>query len=66
MSLPPIYKCRVCNSYVESEVHCSSRSRLLLDPGARVRLSKLLAAVLRHVPSSIGLMLSHDGWASVG
>jgi len=65
VSLPPIYKCKVCNSYVESGVHCSSRAELLLDPEARVRLSKLLTAVLRHVPSSIGLSLSREGWTSV-
>ncbi len=65
MSLPPIYRCKVCSSYVESESHCSSRAELLLSSEARVRLSKLLTALLRHVPSSIGLSLSCDGWASV-
>lgn len=63
--LPPIYKCKVCNSYVEEKVHCSLKARLVLDPKTRVRLSKLLTAVLRHVPNSVGLALSCDGWVSM-
>jgi RNA:NAD 2'-phosphotransferase (TPT1/KptA family) len=36
------------------------KARLLLDPKTQVKLSKLLRAVLKHVPSSIGLTLSRD------
>jgi len=46
-------------------VRCSLKARLLLDPKTQVKLSKLLRAVLRHVPSSIGLTLSRDEWISM-
>lgn len=36
-----------------------------MDPKTRVRLSKLLTAVLRHIPSFVCLTLSYDGWVSV-
>lgn len=61
--LPPVYKCRVCGAYVEEEKHCLSPTKLLLDSERRVRLSKLLTAILRHTPNSIGLTLNNEGWA---
>lgn len=65
MSLPSVYRCRVCEAYVEGDEHCSSPTGLLLDSDRRIKLSKLLTAILRHAPGSIGLRLSNGGWTRV-
>lgn len=51
--------------YVEKEEHCSSPAKLLLSSEMRIKLSKLLTAILRHVPNSIGLTLSSEGWVQI-
>jgi len=60
--LSPIYKCIVCGAYTEEEEHCSLPAKHLLNSERRVKLSKLLTAILRHAPDSVGLKLSEDGW----
>ena len=60
-----IYKCRVCNRYVEKPFHCGVRAEPVLDGKRRVMLSKLLSYILRHNPSSIGVSLDSEGWASI-
>jgi len=53
----------VCGEYIEEEEHCSLPAKHLLDSERRIKLSKLLTAILRHAPDSVGLKLSEDGWA---
>jgi len=60
-----IYKCRVCNSYVEEQAHCGVPAKLLLPGDKRVALSKLLSYILRHDPHSIGLRVDREGWADL-
>ena len=40
-------------------------AELILDPHRRLRLSKLLTAILRHVPETIGLTLDSEGWIDI-
>ncbi len=61
----PIYKCIVCGEYVEEPVHCGKPAKLLLDPEKRVKLSKLMSALLRHIPWEAGLVLDRAGWVEV-
>jgi len=63
--LKPIYRCRVCGAYTEEPVHCGEPAELLLDPHRRLRLSKLMSALLRHIPGEAGLRLDEEGWVSV-
>ncbi len=63
--MKPIYRCRVCKAYVEEPVHCGQKAVLLLDGERRLRLSKLMSALLRHIPSEAGLRLDKEGWVSV-
>jgi putative RNA 2'-phosphotransferase len=58
--MKPIYKCG--DRYVEEE---GDECILLLDPGKRLRLRKLLSAILRHVPGEAGLKLGPGGWVSI-
>ena len=48
--LKPIYRCRVCGAFTEDQYHCGKQAELLLDPGSRVRLSKLMSGLLRYYP----------------
>ncbi len=61
----PIYKCRVCGAYTEEPIHCGKPAQLLLTPQQRLRLSKLMSALLRHIPWEAGLQLDEEGWVSV-
>ncbi len=63
--MKPVYKCRVCGAYTEEPVHCGKPAELLLDPRRRVRLSKLMSALLRHIPWEAGLRLDEEGWVSI-
>jgi len=63
--LPPIYRCRICGAYVEEKTHCGYGCTLVLDGVRRLRLSKLLAALLRHIPHEVGLLIDNEGWASI-
>ncbi len=63
--LKNIYKCRVCGEYTESPTHCNTPCKLLIDASTRLRLSKLLSALLRHIPESIGLKLDNEGFVEI-
>jgi len=63
--LKPVYKCRVCGAYTEDPIHCGKPAVLLLTPRQRLRLSKLMSALLRHIPWEAGLRLDEEGWVSV-
>jgi len=63
--LPPIFKCKVCGSYVEEPLHCSRAAELLVDGARRLRASKLLTAILRHIPDSFGISMDDEGWVKL-
>ncbi len=58
--MKPIYKCG--GRYSESG---GRGCILLLDPARRIRLSKLMSALLRHIPGEAGLKLRSGGWIPV-
>ncbi len=60
-----IYKCRVCGAYTEEKEHCGEPTEMVLDGAKRVRLSKLMSALLRHIPHEAGLQLDREGWVGV-
>jgi len=60
-----IYKCSVCGCYTESPVHCGKQAKLILDGSKRLALSKLISFILRHNPSSIGLVMDREGWVKI-
>lgn len=60
-----IFKCRVCNTYIEEPVHCGKEAILLLDSKKRVRLSKLISGLLRHYPWEAGIVLDRNGWVNI-
>jgi len=39
---------------------------LILDGMRRLRLSKLMSALLRHIPHEVGLSMDKEGWVSIG
>ena len=59
--MKPIYRCR--DGYSEEP---GEGCVMLLDPYRRLRLSKLMSALLRHVPQEAGLILGEEGWVSLG
>lgn len=63
--LKPIYRCPICGIYTEEEMHCQTRTILLLDPGRRLKLSKFVSGVLRHYPHKLGLELSPEGFIDI-
>ncbi len=63
--MKPIYKCRVCGAYTEEPVHCGKPAQLLMTGEQRLRLSKLMTTLLRHLPHEAGLKLDGQGWVSI-
>ncbi|KSW11378.1 RNA 2'-phosphotransferase [Pyrodictium occultum] len=61
----PIYRCRVCGVFTEEPVHCGKPAELFMTPEQRLRLSKLMSALLRHIPHEAGLQLDEQGWVRV-
>jgi len=61
----PVYRCAVCGSFTEEEVHCGRRAQLLMGAAERVRLSKLVSGILRHFPHAFRVELDDEGFASV-
>ncbi len=61
----PVYRCRVCGAYTEEPVHCGVPAELLLDPGRRTRLSRLMSGLLRHFPGEAGLVLDGEGFVEL-
>ncbi len=57
--------CPVCGAFVEDEVHCGNKTKLLLNRSTRVWLSKLLTLILRHEAPSLGVELDSEGWADL-
>ncbi len=60
----PIYRCRD-GSFTEDPGRCTGGAELLLTPEQRLRLSKLMSALLRHIPEEAGLKLDEAGWVGV-
>ncbi len=63
--MKPVYRCRVCGCFTEESVHCGVSAELVLDGYRRVRLSKLMAFLLRHCPQCVGLEMDRGGWVSI-
>ena len=63
--LHSIYRCKVCGAYLEVPIHCGVPCDLLLDGRRRVMLSKLLSALLRHIPHEAGISLNRGGWVNI-
>ena len=63
--MKPIYRCRVCGRYVEEPYHCGRPADLVIDGRRRLALSKLMSALLRHIPWEAGLSLDRGGWVRV-
>ena len=61
----PVYRCRVCGAYTEEPVHCGVPAEPLMTGEQRLRLSKLMSALLRHIPHEAGLRLDPEGWVPV-
>lgn len=57
-----LYRCEKCGKYVESSTHCGRRAVPVLEGWRRLRLSKLMSALLRHLAGRQELKLSSDGW----
>jgi len=62
--LRPVYRCRR-GVYTEDPERCSGPSELLMTGEQRLRLSKLMSALLRHIPEEAGLSLGPGGWVPV-
>ncbi len=62
-----VYKCiedgRV--RYVEDPSKCKGRVEFLMDGSRRTALSKLMTALLRHIPWEAGLKLDSEGWIKI-
>jgi len=67
MPVKPIYICKngIGKNYVEDPVTCNNRAELLLNPVERIKLSKLMSAVLRHIPYEIGIEIDKCGWTDI-
>jgi len=63
--MKPIYRCRICGTYVEDPIHCGSKAEMILDSTKRVALSKLMSFLLRHDPSAAGLSMDCEGWVNI-
>jgi putative RNA 2'-phosphotransferase len=63
--LKPIYRCLKKTKYVEDPSECEGDAILLLEPAKRISLSKLMTAVLRHIPHEAGLVLDKEGWIDI-
>ncbi len=63
--MKPVYRCRVCGAYTEDPIHCGRPAQLLMNGSQRLRLSKLVSALLRHIPWEAGLKPDPQGWVDV-
>jgi putative RNA 2'-phosphotransferase len=63
--LKPIYRCRVCGAFTEEPVHCGQPAEMFMTGEQRLRLSKLMTTLLRHLPHEAGLKLDREGWVSI-
>jgi len=63
--LKPIYRCRVCGAFTEESWHCGKPAAMFMTGEQRLRLSKLMSAILRHIPHEAGLELDLGGWVEV-
>jgi len=63
--LKPVYRCRVCGEFTEEFQHCGKPAAFFMTDEQRVRLSKLMSALLRHIPHEAGLRLDPGGWVEV-
>ncbi len=62
--LRPIYRCRE-GGFAEDPAECRMGGELLMTGEQRLRLSKLMSALLRHLPHEAGLRLDEGGWVEV-
>ena len=60
-----VFRCKVCGRFTEDGFHCGQKAELVLDAYRRTRLSKLLSALLRHIPHEIGLKMDEEGFVSI-
>lgn len=60
-----MYRCRVCGAFTEEPQHCGEPAALLMTSEQRLRLSKLMSALLRHIPWEAGIELDPEGWVGV-
>ena len=60
----PVYRCRE-GGYTEDPSKCRMGAELLMTGEQRLRLSKLMSALLRHLPGEAGLRLDEEGWVPV-
>ncbi|ABM81198.1 RNA 2'-phosphotransferase [Hyperthermus butylicus] len=63
--MKPVYRCRVCSAYTEEPVHCGRPAEPLMTGEQRLRLSKLMTTLLRHLPHEAGLRLDPQGWVGI-
>lgn len=61
----PIYRCRVCGTFTEEPTHCGKPAQLFMTGEQRERLSKLMSALLRHIPEQAGLKLDPEGFVNI-
>ncbi|MCD6323965.1 MAG: RNA 2'-phosphotransferase [Desulfurococcales archaeon] len=60
----PVFDCGN-GIFVEDPTQCAEKPHLLLDGKARVALSRVMTAVLRHIPFEAGIILDVEGWVSI-
>lgn len=66
--IKPAYVCvdkQGRKKYVEEPSDCSGNARKLMNGSERVALSKLMSALLRHIPHTVGLVLNDEGWTNI-
>jgi len=51
--------------YVFNPTECAGRAEPLMSNEQRIALSKLMSALLRHIPHEAGLTLDREGWVSL-
>ena len=61
----PVYKCPICGRYVTTPVHCGRKCIYLMSDSQREALSRLMSALLRHIPHEAGIKLDNEGFVSI-
>ncbi len=65
--LKDVFKCLSGDgvTYVENPAQCPGRVEKLMDGRQRLALSKLMSALLRHIPGEAGLKPDPEGWVPI-
>ena len=61
----PVYKCPICGKYVTEPLHCDTKCIYLMSDDQREALSRLMSALLRHIPHEAGLILDEEGFVEL-